>query len=109
MDITGIAPEEMALLTKQFIEKKNVNDRVSIRLRMKAVLDYLSTDTEFPANPLIKKDESKSPARDAAMYAAPNQQGQGYAGNAVNTVWPLAAGAEPIPGAQRMENADILG
>lgn len=105
MDITGIAPEEMAHLTKQFIEKKNVNDRVSIRLRMKAVLDYLSTDTEFPANPLIKKDESKSPARDAAMYAVPNQQGLGFGQNPVYAV----SAAEPIPGAQRMENADILG
>jgi len=78
-DITGIAPEEMAHLTKQFIEKRNVNDRVAIRLRMKAVLDYLSTDTEFPANPLLRKDESKTPARDAAMMAVPAQVGVGYA------------------------------
>jgi hypothetical protein len=106
-DITGIAPEEMAHLTKQFIEKKNVNDRVSIRLRMKAVLDYLSTDTEFPANPLINKEGSKSPARDAAMFAVPNQQGVPFGGNggAVYAAGPV----EPIPGAQRMENADILG
>lgn len=103
-DITEIAPDEMCNLTKQFILKKNVNDRVSIRLRMKAVLDYLSTDTEFPPNPLIKKDEGKSPARDAAMFAVP-QQGIAYQPN----VYPVAGVAEPIPGAQRLENADILG
>ena len=103
--ITTIAPEEMAELTKDFITKKNVNDRVSIRLRMKAILDYLSTDTEFPPNPLIKKDEAKSPARDGAYMAAPGQAGLGFAGNAV---YPVAA-VEPIPGAARVDNTEILG
>lgn len=104
-DITGIAPEEMAHLTKQFIEKKNVNDRVAIRLRMKAVLDYLSTDTEFPANPLIKKDEGKTPARDMVMGAVPQMAGGGVYANAVFPV----ANAEPIPGAPRVDNTEILG
>lgn len=104
-DITRIAPEEMANLTKQFIEKKNVNDRVSIRLRMKAVLDYLSTDTEFPANPLIKKDESKTPARDAAFAAVPVQGGMGFGQNPVYAI----GGPEPIPGAPRVDNTEILG
>lgn len=105
-DITGIAPEEMAHLTKQFIEKKNVNDRVAIRLRMKAVLDYLSTDTEFPANPLLKKDEAKTPARDAAFAAVP--QMAGGLGMYANNVYPVAV-AEPIPGAPRVDNTEILG
>lgn len=106
-DITGIAPEEMADLTRQFIGKKNVNDRVSIRLRMKAILDYLSTDTEFPANPLIKKDEGKTPARDGAMMAVPHLGGGGL-GYIQPTVYPVAA-AEPIPGAPRVDNTEILG
>ncbi len=105
-DITGIAPEEMAHLTKQFIEKKNVNDRVAIRLRMKAVLDYLSTDTEFPANPLIKKEEGKSPARDMALAAVP--QMAGGVGMYANNVYPVAT-TEPIPGAPRLDNMEILG
>ena len=86
--------------------KKNVNDRVAIRLRMKAVLDYLSTDTEFPANPLIKKEDGRSPARDAAMAAVPQMAGGlgFYGGN----VHPVAA-AEPIPGAPRVDNTEILG
>jgi len=105
-DITGIAPDEMSELTKQFISKKNVNDRVAIRLRMKAVLDYLSTDTEFPANPLITKKDERTPARDAAMVAAGGNQGIAYAGGPA--VYPIAA-AEPIPGAQRMDNTEILG
>lgn len=104
-DITGIAPDEMANLTKQFIEKRNVNDRVAIRLRMKAVLDYLSTDTEFPANPLLKKDTGPTPAREAAMMAVPVQAGLGF--NGMN-VYPTAA-TEPIPGAPRVDNTEILG
>lgn len=103
-DIIGIAPEEMANLTRQFIEKKNVNDRVAIRLRMKAILDYLSTDTEYPTNPLLKKEEGRSPARDAAMMAVPAQAGMAYA----PAVWPVAA-AEPIAGAPRVDNTEILG
>jgi hypothetical protein len=101
-DITGIAPEEMADLTRQFIGKKTVNDRVAIRLRMKAILDYLSTDTEFPANPLLKKDPGPTPARDAAMMGVPMQQA------AFQTVYPVAA-SEPIPGAARVDNTEILG
>lgn len=104
-DITGIAPEEMAHLTKQFIEKKNVNDRVAIRLRMKAVLDYLSTDTEFPANPLLKKDEGRTPARDAAFAAVPQMAG-GAAMYGVNVPLPVV---EAIPGATRVDNTEILG
>lgn len=105
-DITGIAPEEMAHLTRQFIEKRNVNDRVAIRLRMKAVLDYLSTDTEFPANPLLQKEEKKTPARDAAFGAVP-QMGVG-GGMYANPVYPVAA-TEPIVGAPRVDNTEILG
>lgn len=105
-DITGIAPDEMAHLTKQFIEKKNVNDRVAIRLRMKAVLDYLSTDTEFPPNPLLKKDEGKTPARDMAMAGVPHMAGG--VGMYANPVYPVSA-AEAIPGAPRVDNTEILG
>lgn len=106
-DITGIAPEEMADLTKQFIQKKNVNDRVSIRLRMKAILDYLSTDTEFPPNPLLKK-EAPGAVRDGALMGA-GGHGIAYAPNQQQAqVWPVTA-AEAIPGAQRMDNAEILG
>jgi hypothetical protein len=105
-DITSIAPEEMANLTKRFIEQKNVNDRVSLRLRMKAILDYLSTDTEFPPNPLLKKEPGPTPARDMAFAAAPaiGIQGQNFYGN----VQPLPV-VEAIGPAQRMDNGDILG
>lgn len=103
-DITGIAPEEMADLTKQFIGKKNVNDRVAIRLRMKAILDYLSTDTEFPANPMLKKDPGPAPARDQAMMAVPALGNVNYG----PPVYPVAT-AEAIPGAPRVDNTEILG
>lgn len=106
--ITEIAPEEMAELTKDFITKKSVNDRVAIRLRMKAILDYLSTDTEFPPNPLIKKDDRPAPAREGAFMAAPQQIGGGMVYANGGGVYPVAA-AEPIPGAPRVDNTEILG
>jgi hypothetical protein len=109
-DIIAIAPQTMANLTKSFIENKNVNDRVSLRLRMKAVLDYLSTDTEFPPNPLLKKDPAATPARDAAMGMMP-QIGMGNGAFAQQN-WPVVQAlgpVEPIPAAQRMDNTEILG
>lgn len=85
------APEVMAALVRQFIEKKDVDTRVQVKMRMKAVLDFLSVDTTFPPNPL--PDSKVSPARDAAMgppiaYQGEHQQQAG-----------------PAP---RLQNADIL-
>lgn len=104
-DITSIAPEEMAALTKRFIENQDVNERVSIRLRMKAILDYLSTDTKYPPNPLLKKDPPPAPARDMAMGVGPGLAFQG------NNQWPVVQALGPVePIAQaRMDNTEILG
>lgn len=105
-EIIAIAPQTMANLTKSFIENKDVNERVSLRLRMKAVLDYLSTDTVFPPNPLLKKEPGATPARDAAMNVGPQiayTPGGNFGGiHAVPAV-------EPIPAAQRLDNTEILG
>jgi hypothetical protein len=106
-DITSIAPDEMGELTKKFIQNKNVNERVSIRLKMKAILDYLSTDTEFPPNPLLKKDPAPTPARDMAMGfpAIGMQANGGVFAQPVQALGPV----EPIAQAQRMDNTEILG
>lgn len=105
-DITSIAPEEMANLTKSFIENRNVNDRVSIRLKMKAILDYLSTNTEYPPNPLLKKDPAPAPARDAAMMP---QVGFGVNGGSMYTPVQALGPVEPIVAPQRIDNTEILG
>ena len=96
--ITQIAPEVMRDLTKDFITKRDVNDRVSIRLRMKALLDFLSTDTEFPPNPL-KEEPKPGSARQAAI--AVDVGGVQFTG-------PAAEG-QPAGARRRLENGDILG
>lgn len=86
------APDVMAALVRQYIEKKDVDARVQVKMRMKAVLDFLSVDTTFPPNPL--PDSKVSPARDAAM--AP------YIAQGIDQ---QAGPAGPAP---RINNADIL-
>lgn len=96
--ITQIAPEVMRDLTRDFIAKKDVNDRVSIRLRMKALLDFLSTDTEFPPNPL-KEEPKPGSARQAAI--ALDGAGMLFTGP--------TAEAQPAGAPRRLENGDLLG
>lgn len=91
-DAIDAAPEVMAALVRQFIEKKDVDCRVQVKMRMKALLDFLSVDTTFPPNPL--PDSKVSPAREAAM--AP----YGIVGGDQGVVQPGQA--------HRLNNADIV-
>lgn len=43
------APEMMAKLTREFVEATDLNSRAKIRARMKAILDFVSVDTSYPA------------------------------------------------------------
>ncbi len=45
------APDVMRCLTEQFAAKSEVNERARIRRQMKALLDFLSADTTYPALP----------------------------------------------------------
>lgn len=96
----GHLPALMAELTKEFIEKKDLNTRVQIRCRMRALLDLAFVDTIWPGN-AMKKDPS--PARDMAM----NDQGMGCA--PAMTVAPSAymPAVQPVPGAGRAEDNSI--
>lgn len=79
------------------MEKKDVESRALIRIRMKALLDFVSIDTVFPANPALDKTSRPGPARMAAMqdpYAA-----QGMVGG-------LDVPALPAPA--RINNGDLL-
>lgn len=42
------SPDMMFELTQQFIAKKSLNDRAKLRLQMKAILDFISVNTEYP-------------------------------------------------------------
>lgn len=96
--ITEIAPDVMRELTREFILNKDVNDRVSIRLRMKAILDFLSTDTNFPPNPL-KEEPKPGSARQAAIAI------NGDGGIPFVAQTPDVQTTAP----RRLDNGDILG
>lgn len=111
-EMEKIAPSVMADLMKQFIEKKNFNDRIALRLKMKALLDFASADTEYEPNPILQKEKADTPARDAAMGPA-----FGVALPRVDTPYVQAVAgiqpvAEPVPIAgahDLMDNSGILG
>lgn len=99
----------MADLMKRFVEKKNLNDRVQIRLQMKALLDFASADTEFPPNPITQKDPRAQMGDNSGMQI-------GTAGSfspIINTQAPggymALASPVPIPAARPVDNSDILG
>lgn len=60
-------PLLMGELMKEFIENKDLNHRVQVRCRMKALLDLAFVDTIWPTNPAMQKGPGPTPARDMAM------------------------------------------
>lgn len=84
-------PALMGELMREFIAHKDLNKRVEIRYRMKALLDLVFVDTVWPSNPAVKKADGPNPARDAAMDSGmapvPNVGGVGiFAPAAVQAV-----------------------
>jgi len=97
-------PGLMAELTKEFIEKKDLNERVHIRMRMRALLDLAFVDTIWPTNAL-KKPEPGS-AREMAM-ADPAQTGI-FGQQQPNPIQVYApAPVQPVPGAEQPDNNTI--
>ncbi len=99
-DFISESPKTMFALMRDFVEKKDVNSRVAIRLRMKALLDFVSVDTEFPPNPMLKMDAAPAPAREASIYGAAAMEWPAQVARPV-----AIAGVDP----QRIDNTDILG
>lgn len=106
-DALNRAPETMAALMRKFIEKKDVDTRVQVKMQMKALLDFASVDTTFPENPL--PDSKVKPARDGVVGAAPNiapvaPGGVFVGGMPIHGMNDQAA----APAAPRINNADIV-
>lgn len=103
------APAMMAELMKEFIEKKDLNDRVKIRLRMKALLDLVAVDTKYPRNPAI--DGAAGRPRNGGFAVAP----QPIIGDNLGAEMGrrlddgLGGPIQPVPGAERIDNGDVLG
>lgn len=52
-DLSKKVPDIMGELMKDFVERRDLNSRAQIRLRMKALLDLFSADTGYPPIPSI--------------------------------------------------------
>jgi hypothetical protein len=121
--LIGTMPEAMAELIQDFTAKKDLNARVEIRMRIKAVLDFLSADTIHPPNPMLSKGP-KGPVQDAVQAALTGASGGGLGdstGTAANVSFQTQPGvfgsayspiATPValgPVQPVMDNSEVLG
>lgn len=56
-----MAPFLMGELMEGFIKRKSLNERAQTRQRMKALLDLMSADTEYPEVPALNPDQDTIP------------------------------------------------
>lgn len=109
------APDVMAELMRAFIEQKDLNARVKIRLRMKALLDLVAVDTLYPKNPALDGGARGHVPRHGGGFmepAFPQPPPMGDIGGALRAEVGRHAGPggiEPVPGAAPIDNADVLG
>lgn len=69
MDLmASAAPALMAELMREFIQKKDLNARAQMRLRMKALLDLFSVDTSYPPVPALNPDQQGARAEPAVGF-----------------------------------------
>jgi hypothetical protein len=84
--LAGKAPLVMGELMQQFIERKSLVSRATVRLRMKALLDLFSADTGYPPIPALSGQPAQVPprylAQGYAAYAPPQPIGRRVAGEA---------------------------
>jgi len=101
-------PALMAELTREFIENRDLNARVQIRMRMRALLDLAFVDTIWPTNAMKKPPPGG--AREAAMADGAAEGVQ--IGNVFNQN-PQAPGiyapatVQAVPGAERADDNTI--
>lgn len=106
----------MQELMVEFIEKKDLNVRIQIKQRMKALLDLMSTDTVYPDIKDMSKKKDDRPR--GAPYAAGNIGEPISMQVGASNDGPRRRGAEvddhvaspvPIPGAEvAMDNEDLV-
>jgi hypothetical protein len=106
------APDTMAELMRQFIESKDLNTRVKIRLRMKALLDLVAVDTVYPKLPARDMDQGRGIGRGRPYEPmVPALQGpmdvQAEMDHRVGEG--VGGGVLPVPGAEAIQNDDVLG
>lgn len=103
------APKLMMELMCEYIEKRDLNERVQVKMRMKALLDLFGVDTVYPT---VASIEPKR--RDPGMIygGAPALGDYGLPGGRPQNI-PIAPGdaVQAIPGAEPigLNNNDITG
>lgn len=112
--LVDAAPDTMAELTKLFIDSKDLNTRVKIRLRMKALLDFLAVDTIYPKVPARDMEHGGGFGRPRPMMGdyAPALPMPGDLRAEMDQRVEAAVGGggvAPVPGAEAVGNDDILG
>jgi hypothetical protein len=98
-------PALMAELTREFIENRDLNARVQIRMRMRAILDLAFVDTIWPTNS-VKKPAAGS-AREAAMADPVVGDGMAAQMNQQNPAIYAPATVQAVPGAERADDNTI--
>ena len=105
------APGMMAELMTEFIGDRNLNARVKVRLRMKALLDLVAVDTVYPKAPGMdlggRRDRAGQFHAAAPQPAVPMDLGVAM-GDRVGGGG-LGGPVLPIPGAEPINNDDVLG
>ncbi len=107
------APGMMAELMTEFIGDRNLNARVKVRLRMKALLDLVAVDTVYPKAPGMDvgaRREVNGPQFGAVPMVAPGRPMDiGGAMDQRVGAGGLGGPVLPIPGADPINNEDVLG
>ena len=94
-------PALMAELTREFIENRDLNARVQIRMRMRAILELAFVDTIWPTNAL--KKPAPGSAREAAMGDPVAGDGMTVGNNVQPAVFATAP-VQAVPGAERADD-----
>jgi hypothetical protein len=89
-DLSKRVPDIMGELMKDFVERRDLNSRAQIRLRMKALLDLFSADTGYPPIPAL----SPSSRMGRGAFAAGGNDYMGAPAYQVAPAPPLRAGGE---------------
>lgn len=102
------APEMMAELMREWLQKRSLNERAKIRLKMKAILDFHSVDTEYPKQPAMPAPGRGPVGRAVPAFAEPMDPVAPAMGGFQERMGGPGA-VRPIPGAEPVNNDDILG
>ena len=102
-EMIASAPDIISELMCEFIEKKDLNARVKIRMRMKALLDIIAVDTIYPKTAATTPGGGFARRRRAGFgMGGPMPIGEPILGEAVQDRIEdgILGDVQPVPGAE---------